>query len=259
MLPFSLKGTLFSVLGICALVSGSWAAGDGDAKPERAPAATLEPGELVEFAAQPPKVQRLLTRALELTKSNLSYVFGSDDPAKGGMDCSGTIFHVLREEGLGEVPRDSAGQYGWVRKGGQFFAVVSRVEDGFEFKELLPGDLMFWTGTYETAREVPISHVMLYLGRERRTGKRVMFGASDGRSYAGVQRWGVSVFDFRMPKADPAKPERRVDFVGYGRIPGLRDAAETVASVPVPEEKPVAPKGASGKAARGKSGSKKTR
>jgi hypothetical protein len=49
-----------------------------------------------------------------------------------------------------------------------------------------------------------------------------MFGASDGRSYAGIQRWGVSVFDFKMPKSDPNNPDKRVDFVGYAPIPGLR-------------------------------------
>src|SRR5204863_7070507 len=109
---------------------------------------------------------------------------------------------------------------------------------GFEFKDLLPGDLMFWSGTYQTAREVPISHVMMYLGREKKTGKRVMFGSSDGRSYNGIQRWGVSVFDFKMPKADPANPEKRVDFVGYAHVPGLRDAA-LAAALPIVQPVPI--------------------
>ena len=207
------------------------------AKTERAPAASLEPEELAEFSAQPPRVQELFRAALALTKRNLTYTFGSDDPAKGGMDCSGTIFRVLTDAGFAGVPRDSSGQYSWVRKSGRFFSVVSKTADGFEFDDLLPGDLLFWTGTYETGRDVPISHVMLYLGREKKSGKRVMFGASDGRSYAGVQRWGVSVFDFKMPKADPAQPEKRVDFVGYGRIPGLREKENVPVVV---KEKPAA-------------------
>jgi cell wall-associated NlpC family hydrolase len=191
-------------------------------KTEHAPAATLEPGELKEFAAQPARVQQLIIAALALTKLNLTYTFGSADPARGGMDCSGTIYRVLRDQGFTDVPRDSSGQYVWTRKAGRFFPVLSTQADGFEFDDLQPGDLMFWTGTYQTGRDIPISHVMLYLGREKKTGKRVMFGASDGRSYAGVQRWGVSVFDFKMPKADPNNPEKKVDFVGYGPIPGLR-------------------------------------
>lgn len=191
-------------------------------KPERAPAATLEPEDLAEFSTLQPRTQELITAALALTKLNLTYTYGSDDPARGGMDCSGAMAYLLRGQGFKDVPRDSSSQYIWARKAGPFFAVVSKSAESFEFKELRPGDLLFWTGTYETGREVPISHVMLYLGTEKKTKKRVMFGSSDGRSYAGIQRWGVSVFDFKMPRSDPANPEKsKVDFVGYGRIPAL--------------------------------------
>jgi cell wall-associated NlpC family hydrolase len=193
-----------------------------------APAASIETAQLTEFASQPSAIQQIIKAALDLTKLNLTYTFGSSDPASGGMDCSGTIYYLLRSQGLKDVPRDSSEQYVWARKNGQFFAVVSTDADSFEFKDLQPGDLMFWTGTYKTERAVPISHVMMYLGREKGSGKRVMFGSSDGRSYNGVQRWGVSVFDFKMPKGNPADPEKHVDFVGYAHIPKLRDAASSV-------------------------------
>ncbi len=190
-----------------------------------APNASLEPADLAEFAAQPARVREVITAALLLTKQNLTYTYGSADPAQGGMDCSGTIHYLLRGAGFSEVPRDSAGQYAWVRKAGGFRAVVSTSAESFEFGELLPGDLLFWTGTYSVEREIPITHVMLYLGTGKRTKKRVMFGASDGRSYDGIQRWGVSVFDFKMPKLETNNGDKpRVDFVGYGRIPGLRAA-----------------------------------
>jgi len=197
-------------------------------------------------------VQSLITAGLALTKQDLTYTYGSADPAKGGMDCSGTIYYLLRSAGFKDVPRDSPGQYSWVRKAGHFNAVLSRSADSFEFKELQPGDLMFWSGTYQVEREIPVTHVMLYLGTEKKTKKRVMFGASDGRSYAGQQRWGVSVFDFVMPRKDPANPERsKSTFLGYGRIPGLHSGAlaaaaekETVppnpASEPTETSKPVA-------------------
>jgi cell wall-associated NlpC family hydrolase len=207
--------------------------GTPSVKQEHAPAATVAPEEIAEFAAQPPRVQALITAALELTKLNLTYTYGSADPAQGGMDCSGTMSYLLHSQGFKDVPRDSSSQYVWARKAGPFFAVVSKSAESFEFKDLQPGDLMFWTGTYETGREIPISHVMLYLGTEKKTKKRIMFGSSDGRSYAGIQRWGVSVFDFKMPKADPANPEKaKVDFVGYGRIPALRESAPLVAIAP---------------------------
>lgn len=207
-----------------------------ETKPVRAPSGTLEPGDLVEFDQQPPRVRRLIESALALTKLNLTYTYGSADPARGGMDCSGTIYHTLRGEGFADVPRDSPGQYVWVRKAGGFEAVISTSAESFEFDALRPGDLMFWSGTYSVQREIPITHVMLYLGREKKTKQRVMFGASDGRSYKGVQRWGVSVFDFKMPKADTSK-DRAPVFLGYGPIPGLR-AEQVVAefSKPVSEE-----------------------
>jgi cell wall-associated NlpC family hydrolase len=188
-----------------------------------APAATIEAGQIADFSVQPEPVQQLLKAALALTKLNLTYAYGSDDPSRGGMDCSGTIYYLLRSQGLKDVPRDSSEQYIWARQHGQFFAVVSTEADGFEFKDLQPGDLMFWSGTYKTERTVPITHVMMYLGREKASGKRIMFGSSDGRSYHGIQRWGVSVFDFTMPKANPAIPEKHVSFVGYARIPTLRE------------------------------------
>ena len=93
-----------------------------------------------------------------------------------------------------------------------------------------------------------------------------MFGASDGRSYAGIQRWGVSVFDFKMPNGTAANGERtKVDFVGYGRIPGLREipAAEpfsaTLPATPAPVVSPAAtPKPrSSAKAAASSSGARK--
>jgi len=80
-----------------------------------------------------------------------------------------------------------------------FYAVLSRKEDSFEFDDLKPGDLLFWRGTYNIDRDPPITHTMIYLGREKRTNKRVMLGSSDGRTYDG-NNGGVSVFsNFKMP------------------------------------------------------------
>jgi cell wall-associated NlpC family hydrolase len=206
--------------------TGEKTATEPKGKNGHAPNATVEPEEITEFVAQPPRVQQLLRDAIDLTRLDLTYTFGSADPDSGGMDCSGTIYYLLHAHNFADTPRDSSGQYLWTRKGGAFFPVVSKNLDSVEFKELLPGDLMFWTGTYNTAHEVPISHVMMYLGREKSTGKRIMFGASDGRSYNGIQRWGVSVFDFKMPKPDAAGPEKsEARFIGFARIPGLRGPA----------------------------------
>jgi cell wall-associated NlpC family hydrolase len=194
------------------------------AEKKGAPDATLSPDQIAGFDTYPSKVRQILDAGLALTKQNLDYTYGSADPANGGMDCSGFIYYLLTESGFKDVPRDSSQQYVWVRKAGNFNAVLSRHEDSFEFDALKPGDLLFWSGTYNIDRDPPITHTMIYLGREKRTKKRVMVGSSDGRTYDGKQRFGVSVFDFKMPPP-PQSGDAKISptFVGYGRIPGLTE------------------------------------
>src|SRR6266404_5722730 len=193
-------------------------------KKHGAPNATLLPDQLKGFDNYPAKVQKLLTNALELTARNLDYKYGSADPATGGMDCSGFVYFVLKQNGVEDAPRDSSEQYSWVRRARQFESVLSQKDDTFELEDLKPGDLLFWTGTYSIERDPPITHAMIYLGREKKTGHRVMVGASDGRVYQGEPRYGVSVFDFKVQrngKADDGK--LRPTFIGYGHIPGLQE------------------------------------
>jgi cell wall-associated NlpC family hydrolase len=186
------------------------------------PNVSLSPDQVADYDNYPSKVRQILDAGLALTKQNLGYTYGSADPKNGGMDCSGFIYYVLQQNGFPDVPRDSSQQYVWVRKAGNFKAVVSRKEDSFELDDLKPGDLLFWRGTYNIDRDPPITHTMIYLGREKRTNKRVMVGSSDGRTYDGKQRWGVSVFDFKMPPP-PKSGDAKISpvFVGYGRIPGV--------------------------------------
>ena len=189
-----------------------------------APNATISPGEISRYDGYPPKVRQIVDYGLDLTKQNLNYTYGSADPANGGMDCSGFVYYVLRQNGFTDVPRDSSQQYVWVWKAGNFHAVLSRHEDSFELDALKPGDLLFWTGTYKIDRDPPVTHAMIYLGREKRTNKRIMIGASDGRTYDGKQRFGVSIFDFKLSKP-PDSNDAKISpvFVGYGPIPGLSE------------------------------------
>ena len=211
--------------------------------PQNQPAAvaSLDPSKLKDFDGQPSGVQDLIRSALALTQRNLAYTYGSDDPASGGMDCSGFIYYVLSSAGFKDVPRQSSDQYLWVRKNGNFHAVLSRNADTFELGDLRPGDLMFWSGTYKVDRDVPVTHVMIYLGKEKGTNKRVMVGASDGRSYNGEKRFGVSVFDFKLPNGTPNKsdPDLVARFEGYSPIPGLREEVYSV-QAPTPAPTPVA-------------------
>lgn len=197
-----------------------------DAEEVRKPAAvsSLETTELADFDQQPEPIKTLIREALELTKLNLTYVFSSSDPKLGGMDCSGTIYHLLIKQGLKQTPRQSDEMGQWLVDNGKLKR--TNKADSLShaaFAALKPGDLIFWSGTYEaTHRNLPISHVMLYLGQHKTTKKPVIFGASDGRSYEGQKRTGVSVFNLTMPK-----PNGKVIIYGFGSIPGLLPAKVT--------------------------------
>jgi cell wall-associated NlpC family hydrolase len=206
--------------------------------PGAAAVSTVSPDEIADFDKQPEAVRRVLLAGLDLTSRNLTYAYGSADPAKGGMDCSGTIYYLLKAAGFEDVPRQANEQYAWVRQRSNFYAVLSNKPDGFELKEMRPGDLLFWTGTYKIDRDPPVTHTMIYLGRRKKDGRPLMLGASDGRPYDGQRRNGVSVFDFKLPAAragdhadatTAAVPERSPDFAGYGPIPGMAERNDVAA------------------------------
>jgi cell wall-associated NlpC family hydrolase len=189
---------------------------------------SINSDELKEFSAQPERVKQLLESCLALTRRNLTYTYGSADPSNGGMDCSGFIYFSLRDAGFADTPRQANEQYVWVRKKSSFQAVLSKKSDSFEINDLRPGDLMFWTGTYDIDRDPPVTHTMIYLGTSKKTGQRLMVGSSDGRTYQGQKRNGVSVFDFHVATTAPKNANangstgRTPEFAGYGAIPGMR-------------------------------------
>lgn len=189
----------------------------------RVPSATLKPEALDEFEEQPAAVQRLVSTALYLTTLDLPYRYGGAGPDDGGFDCSGFVYHALRQAGIAGVPRQSNRQYVWIRKAGNFQAVLGLASDSFELNDLRPGDLMFWTGTYDVKRDPPVTHSMIYLGTLKKDGRRVMAGSSNGRTFNGIPRDGGSVFDFFMPGFPEKRTTGRSRFVGYGTPPGLRN------------------------------------
>lgn len=168
---------------------------------------------IINYSTYSPVVKELILKAFKLTQMNLTYKYGSADPRKKGMDCSGTIYYLLSESKLHDVPRDADGLMNWVKKNAKLYRVTSKGFNSFDLSKLKPGDLLFWSGTYTTNNL--ISHVMLYLGKNK-AGERLMFGSSDGRTYQGRKMRGVSVFDFQLPNG---KGKER--FVGYGCIPEL--------------------------------------
>jgi hypothetical protein len=167
----------------------------------------------------------------------LSYKTGSADPDAGGTDCSGYVYHVLQKHGQTGVPRQSDDMYAWTWKAGTFRACNGVTTDTFEFKEMRPGDLLFWVNSTKdgTSRNPPVTHVMFYLGKRASDGRPLAAGASDGRTYDGQRMSGVSVFDFKIPSA-----ESRARFIGYAHLPGAPVPAAQPPSAEKPPSRPPA-------------------
>lgn len=171
--------------------------------------------DIADFDDNSRGVKKLISEALALNELHLAYKFGSTDPANNGMDCSGTISYLLKQFQVNDVPRQADQIYQWAWKNGEFNAVNSHRFNSFEFSKLKPGDLLFWSGTYPVKRDPAITHVMLYLGKDK-YNRPLMFGANSGGTYRGKPQRGVSVFEFRMPP-----PNSKVRFLGYACIPHL--------------------------------------
>lgn len=171
--------------------------------------------DLTNYQHYPPAVKTLINQAYILSKENLTYMYGSDEPKNGGMDCSGTIYYLLKKVNLNDAPRASSEMYLWATKMGHLHLVNATAFSSKDFDKLKPGDLLFWSGTYNANHNPPITHVMIYLGKNSKN-KPLMFGSSDGRTYQGKKMWGVSVFDFTLPDGKTA-----AKFVGYSCVPHL--------------------------------------
>jgi peptidoglycan DL-endopeptidase CwlO len=192
------------------------------AKKTGTPAATTAFPDISDSQNYSPEVRKIVDLGLHLTTQNLSYKINSADPAGGGMDSSGFVYHVLSKCGIKGAPRDAREQYVWVRKAGSFEAVLAQRDDSFELDALKPGDLLFWATPYSVSREPDIIQTMIYIGRDKATNQRLMIGASEGHTYKGQMRKGVGVFDFKIGRtASKASKEPAAVFVGYGQVPGL--------------------------------------
>ena len=99
-----------------AAPSKAGAAAASDHPAALAAVSTIDPAEIEGFDTQSAPIKKLLAAALDLTKKNLTYTYGSSDPASGGMDCSGTIYYLLKQAGFDDVPRQASEQYEWVRQ-----------------------------------------------------------------------------------------------------------------------------------------------
>jgi len=184
--------------------------------------ALIAPSSLVDFETLPEDRKRLLKLAIAVAKESpwLPYRFGGSDPKEGGFDCSGAVHFVLTKAGL-TPPRSSVDQYLWLKTANRLMEPPAKLTDMDDpsLKNLRPGDLLFWGGTYTPSdgRKLTITHVAIYLGKEKSDGLSVMINATDGRSYRGKKANGYGIYDFRLPSAGS-----KSIFMGYGTPPGIK-------------------------------------
>ena len=185
--------------------------------------------ELAGFETLSAGRQRLVTTAIALATDSpwQPYTYGGADPALGGLDCSGAMYYVMTQIGL-NPPRSSAGQYEWLHDNRRLHLIPDEATttNHLSLSWLLPGDLLFWSTplAVDGLQLVNITHVAMYLGREKKDGWQIMINSTDGRSYRGTRANGYGVYDFRMPRADSASK-----MVGYGLPPGIPDINPPVA------------------------------
>lgn len=191
-------------------------------KPAYGRPALISTTQLVEFETLPVDRKKLIEGAIAVERDSpwLPYFFGGSDPKDGGFDCSGAMYFVMQKAGL-EPPRTSAEQFLWLKEGDRLTEVTQDVKtlDHPLMKNLRPGDLLFWGGTYAPSdgRKVNITHVALFLGHEKKDHRAVMINATDGRSYRGTKANGYGVYDFQLPREGG-----RAIFMGYGTPPGIQ-------------------------------------
>jgi cell wall-associated NlpC family hydrolase len=127
------------------------------------------------------------------------------------MDCSNTVRWLHRETHGSLLPRTSSDQYLFFRERGRFRRAGTN--PGRLMRELRRGDLLFWEHTYRPQRRSPVTHVMVYLGRDQ-AGRMWMAGSQGGQ--------GVGVHEFR-PKMRMGGYNwflwfrREGRFIGYAR------------------------------------------
>ena len=179
--------------------------------------------------------RELIGKSLAFLKEHpaVPYVDGGAD--EKGMDCSGAILRLLKLVKI-EPPRSAQGQYDWLRESGRLTLVpaTARTPDDPVFRNLLPGDLVFWAHD-QPGEPFRVSHVQVYLGKEA-DGHAVMIGSSDGRSYRGKKLSGFGIVDYRVPEAGSA-----TRIAGFGSpfpatVAPLPDPAKVSPGHPSPPE-----------------------
>jgi cell wall-associated NlpC family hydrolase len=169
----------------------------------------------------------LMSEALALQGQGISYgasVAVEGEGERWAMDCSNAARYLISRTAGVDLPRTASAQYEHVRRHGKLKRVGGLFGGTPDLKwwakRLRPGDLLFWEHTYKPQRQPPVTHVMVYVGRDEK-GNLLMAGSQNSR--------GVGIY-----KLQPRVPygghggflgmfKKKGKLVAYGRLPEARD------------------------------------
>ncbi|WCL47608.1 NlpC/P60 family protein [Leptospira sp. GIMC2001] len=187
-----------------------------------------------QFSAQisKSKKQELIRYAREMSSKQIKYGETwkpNDRELNYVMDCSNTLLYSYDRIFDVRLPRTSLDQFNYVKKNGKFHASENLINGSGEIdidkirKSLQIGDILFWENTYNVSHNPPVSHVMIYLGKNK-DGRMKMFGAGSYGSGEQTTNGGIDVYVFDpnrfmgCVKSSTGKCKINGRFIGYGRI-----------------------------------------
>lgn len=97
-----------------------------------------------------------------LKKTPAGYPYGAQ--AHGGVDCSGFVWYVLRRKAAGWEPRNRPYQ-GWSFPERSSSEMARAAEKRLAYRQLLPGDVVFFAPNGRRSKASGVYHAGLYLGR----------------------------------------------------------------------------------------------
>jgi len=168
-----------------------------------------------------------MSEALALQGQGISYgasVAVEGEGERWAMDCSNAARYLISRTAGVDLPRTASAQYEHVRRHGKLKRVGGLFGGTPDLKwwakRLRPGDLLFWEHTYKPQRQPPVTHVMVYVGRDEK-GNLLMAGSQNSR--------GVGIYNLqpRVPYGGHGGFlglfKKKGKLVAYGRLPQARD------------------------------------
>lgn len=107
------------------------------------------------------------------------------------MDCSNTIRYLFKKVAGVPLPRRASEQYLCLQRLGKVWDIPDMDSDpagrrAYLRKHLKPGDLLFWENTCFPYQDPPVTHVMIFLGRNEK-GKSILAGSQTGQRIPGLR------------------------------------------------------------------------